>query len=137
MPLTFLRYFYFGATLRWDMSTVRWPEYPLYDEMVAVFRSTFGDVMKGTWVANALPTTQDNEDIPWSFDPQQSDLLPDDIYSKLLDLVNAMPSPIRFSHINDAFSAADLPSLLQTGRFVRTIKYKNLIYAVPGRATRN
>lgn len=135
MPLTFLRYFSIGSTLRWVMSTTPWPDHPLYHEMVAVFRNTFGDALRSTKITDVLPTTA--EDRPsWAIDPLQVKPLPGDVYAALLNVINTS-SPSRFSHIEEAPSTTCLPYLPNKGQFVRTIRHKNLIYSVPGRGTRN
>ncbi len=82
IPLTFLRYFCIGSTLRWLMSSIGWPDNDHYRDMAQAYRVAFGDALRG------LPGLWDqSDDFVW--DHAKESCLEGPMYALLFQKVNA------------------------------------------------
>ncbi|KAI1782174.1 hypothetical protein LXA43DRAFT_906544 [Ganoderma leucocontextum] len=129
MPLTFIRYFYMGANVRWLMSTTPWPGDSVYQEMMMAFKRAFKDATRGTRVTDIPsfgPDFMKAETTP-DYDRLEEKPLVHSVYSSLYSLVNAS-SPVDFQ---SAFAPHldGRPRLPAKGAFVSRISQSGVMYA--------
>ncbi|TFK79920.1 hypothetical protein K466DRAFT_579069 [Polyporus arcularius HHB13444] len=100
MPLTFIRYWYIGANLRWLMATVQWPDAPYFKEMMDAYKKTFRDAARSNpRLASFRPTGPDPA-VDIVFSEEIATDLPRNIYRALLTRVTALCGPL-FSSVFD------------------------------------
>ena len=75
MPLTFMRYFYVGANLRWLMETLTWPNTFLYEQFMKTFRNAFKTVALGTARPEDFIPPEDNDLEPDRYDERREESL--------------------------------------------------------------
>ncbi len=140
MPLTFIKYFYVGATLRWLMDKLVWPEYPEFHDMVQSFRAAFRGSRRGTMHAdNVLDSVVNPLDESDSSEPErghkEQHVLPLDLYDRLLALVNHI-SPVPF----DSFHKGAIGGhayLAPTGEYVPRVDRDDVTFATSSATKRN
>ncbi|KAI0643024.1 hypothetical protein C8Q79DRAFT_915917 [Trametes meyenii] len=132
MPLTFMRSFYKGATLRWLMGTIEWPDLDIYTDMVKAFDAAVGDVLRGTRVTDIIASAasppshiyNESREIP----------LPVTIYADLLRLINsAAASPFQSSRGR----GRSAPRLPPDGEFVERLVRGGETFATRNASQRN
>ena len=135
--MTFMRYFYVGATLRRIMNTVNWPDLPEYRTWFAAFQRTFRELVRGTRVTDAL-----NFDFLYSpscdtgrhLNPQAESTLPRDVYDTIVSLVNDTSNPAQFaSAYARGRRSDDLVYLPTKGQFVKNVTHGGVKYTSDGR----
>ncbi len=165
MPLTFMRYFYIGSSLRHWMTSMEWPDDPLYQEMMEwpddplyqemmewpddplyqemmdSFRDTFGDAVLGTRVVDALPfrtipTDQDTYTGAQDDIPTEAPLLPLSVYDSILEVLNSSGEECYKSAYSDA-NQASIPLLNPYGREVSSVTRDRLVFATAEKGLRN
>lgn len=101
MPLTFMRYFYIGANLRWLMATTSWPDAAPFKAMVESYNKVFRDAARSNpRLASLRPFAPEGApDLP-SFSERAAVDLPRDLYNALLARVTALVGPC-FSSVFD------------------------------------
>ncbi len=137
IPGTFIRYFYVGAALRWLMDVLTWPALPEYREMVQAFRDAFQGSRKRTQAIDILSSVADQDSSDTSSRRAHSRPLSEDIYCRLLDLVNATSSSqTTFSSIHEG-SIGRNHYLSDSGDFVRTADHDGITYGTSAGSKRN
>ncbi|KAJ3016340.1 hypothetical protein NUW54_g823 [Trametes sanguinea] len=94
MPMTFMKYFYIGANVRWLMASTRWPDAPPFHAMVAAFENTFRNAARGTRVADFHPNGfgwQKTSTSDFQYDAKQAKTLSRDVYDALLERIRQLP----------------------------------------------
>ncbi|KAI0762931.1 hypothetical protein C8Q74DRAFT_1214958 [Fomes fomentarius] len=101
MPLTFMRYFYIGANLRWLLATIEWPDASPYRAMTEAYQKAFQDAARSNpRLASLRPLGGDTgQDL--TFNEETSITLQDDIYTRLLTRISTLSGPI-FSSISSS-----------------------------------
>ncbi|KAI0682310.1 hypothetical protein C8T65DRAFT_624899 [Cerioporus squamosus] len=83
MPLTFMRYFYIGANLRWLMATTQWPENDYFAAMMENYKKSFRDAARSNpRMSSFRPVPEQPE--PLVFSEEDALPLPRPIYRALL-----------------------------------------------------
>ncbi|TFK78577.1 hypothetical protein K466DRAFT_507081, partial [Polyporus arcularius HHB13444] len=99
MPLTFMRYFYIGANLRWLIATTTWPKAAAFTEMAETYNRTFRDAARSNpRLASFRAFETEVETAPFS--EEAAVVLDQGMYQALLARVTALCGPI-FSSIFD------------------------------------
>lgn len=89
MPLTFIRYFYLGAHLRWLFTTIQWPDKNVYKNMVDTFVKAFSSISTGMGTGLVGDFLSDPAITKASdYDDRKEVQLPRHIYKQLIDLVD-------------------------------------------------
>ncbi|RPD78430.1 hypothetical protein L226DRAFT_543787 [Lentinus tigrinus ALCF2SS1-7] len=137
IPLTFIRYFYVGATLRWIMETIAWPDFPEFREMMEKFREAFRSSRRGTLhTESVLDSVADDVSVNTSKrgSKEQKDL-PIHIYDRLLDLINRLsPTPFE-SFYKGVVGGPDY--LSPTAEYVRNVEHNGVTYGTSAHGKRN
>ena len=130
LPLTLLRHFTIGSTLRWLMSAILWPDVSYYRQIVQRFFQAHGHPTDS--VPGAEP--QDSRDSGGKRPPGTSFTLEPEDYSAILVLINKH-STTRFVSQDDA----DLvhPILDDKARSVRKVEMNGRIYGTISHSRRN
>ncbi|KAI0360930.1 hypothetical protein OH77DRAFT_1446201 [Trametes cingulata] len=132
MPLTFMRYFYLGANVRWVMATTEWPDEGPFRNMMQAFEETFRDAARGTRVADVHPIAKfaiDTEE--FAYNEKAATDLPRDVYEKLLSCISRTKGPSYaslFAPLSD-----NRPRLSTLAQHVSTVKHHGLSFATAGR----
>ncbi|OJT14959.1 hypothetical protein TRAPUB_8489, partial [Trametes pubescens] len=135
MPLTFMRYFYMGATLRWLMHAFEWPVLKVFADMVSAFDTAFGDVLRGTRVVDAQDSSADAIVPSFPYDSKKEAGLALIVYDLLLKLLNTTPS-VRFQSSRSR-SNNGLPRLPPDAQFVPRLSYRGVSFATKDSSERN
>ncbi|RPD74265.1 hypothetical protein L226DRAFT_546168 [Lentinus tigrinus ALCF2SS1-7] len=135
MPLTFIRYWYMGANLRWLMATTEWPDNEHFKEMMDVYRTTFRDAARSNpRLASFRPMGSDSA-VDFAFSEDAATELPRDIYHALLKRVSALCGPL-FSSVFD--SVRDLrPSLSTAVNHISSVDHGGVKFGTKTRQLRN
>ncbi|KAI0370445.1 hypothetical protein BV20DRAFT_1035911 [Pilatotrama ljubarskyi] len=138
MPLTFMRYFYMGATLRWMMSTIDWPDVGVYAEMLKAFDTAFSDTLRGTRVTDVLNAATLCQPA-FSYDDAKETTLPNSLYHAVLTLVNSLPATLSSTQFRSARSRRDkdLPRLPTNAQFVQRLTHNGVSFATRHSSARN
>ncbi|RPD68460.1 hypothetical protein L226DRAFT_473395 [Lentinus tigrinus ALCF2SS1-7] len=137
MALTFIRYFYIGATLRWLTEVSHWPAFEEFGDMLQAFRNAFNSNRKGTArTENILSTLANDESETTVRRPSKNERdLPHDTYDALLGLVNESSST-RFGSFHEGAIGAHR-YLSPTAEFVRSIQRDAITYGTSAGSKRN
>lgn len=139
MPLTFMRYFYMGATLRWLMHAMEWPVLKVFSDLVSAFDAAFGDVLRGTRIIDAHGSDMRGSDAgsvpPFPYDSTKEAGLSISVYEPLLKLVNATSS-VQFQSSRSRTDHG-LPRLPPDAQTVARIVYQGVVFASQDRSERN
>ncbi|RDX45606.1 hypothetical protein OH76DRAFT_1357452 [Lentinus brumalis] len=137
MPLTFMRYFYIGANIRWLMNTIKWVTWAPFQRMVAAY---IGAVSKkktasGVRVADYVPygTEDDPSHVP-TYDEGAEVPLSDNEYKQLFRLLS--PSGNRFASAR-APSRTSRPILNDRVNFIGSIDRAYMTFAMRDAGLRN
>lgn len=137
MPITFMRYFYLGANLRWLMSTTKWPTHPLYDKMTKIYEET---VLKtrgssGIHVADFVPFGGEDSHGP-QYDEVKEVKLSTTVYESLHVLISSQSPGPSFASLFAA-SPPHLPVLNNRVNHIRCVKRGNMTFATHKAGPRN
>ncbi len=101
MPLTFMRYFYIGANLRWLLATIDWPDEAPFHAMMVAYDKVFRDAARSNpRLASLRPFGGEGmEKVTFSQDATVT--LADDIYRRLLACITSHAGPIFSSLLAD------------------------------------
>ncbi|KAI0706040.1 hypothetical protein C8T65DRAFT_577464 [Cerioporus squamosus] len=99
MPLTFMRYFYIGANLRWLIATTTWPDESAFTEMMETYNRTFRDAAQSNPRLASFRPFRTEVETP-TFSEKEAVDLDRGIYRALLARVTALCGPV-FSSIFD------------------------------------
>lgn len=130
MPLTFLRYFYIGCTLRWLMSSATWPKSRYFRKMVDAFKTAIMSTRRssGVYPADFVPfefSLEEHSDTP-EYDERKEAKLPRSTYDSLLCLVSSPATP--FASLYDSQPGTS-PLLSDTVNFARNVKRHGIKFA--------
>lgn len=137
MPLTFLRYFCIGSTLRWFISSTQWPDHQYFYEMQRSQLSAFGSAF-----SHVRGLREGTDDFTWK-DKKQSTLT-EELYRQLLCKINAS-STVKYSplvsggqllqSLRDRLSpVARLPTTIVR---VKSLKRAGVVFGTAARSSRN
>ena len=136
MPLTFIRYFYMGANLRWLMATMQWPQDDYFEEMMKAYNRTFKDAARSNPRLASLRGLNSDHIMDVTFSEDAAVDLPQDIYRALLARVTALCGPL-FSSVF-AFDLRDArPGLPTSVQKIPSIDYGGVKYGARTTQLRN
>ncbi len=94
MPLTFIRYFTIGASLRWLMDVIKWPKWVPFKKMLAAFRAAVmhSRTARGVRAADFDPFDDQPPDIP-EYEEAKEVTLSRELYDALLQIVSTAAHP--------------------------------------------
>ena len=81
MPLTLLRSFTIGSTLRWLMSTIQWPDAPYFRDMMARFNHAHGEALGDMY-------SEPKEELGQRRTSPHRSVLDHTVYARLLQTIN-------------------------------------------------
>ncbi|TFK92434.1 hypothetical protein K466DRAFT_480540 [Polyporus arcularius HHB13444] len=146
MPLTFMRYFYIGANLRWLMATSEWPDDPPFVAMMAAYKKSFRDAARSNPRLASFRFTPQAEPEELPFSEHNSVKLTRDVYQALLARVTVLCGPV-FSSIHDLSDrrpglsdlANYIPSIdhgsVKFGRARSQLRNSFVLFDIPGSAS--
>ncbi|OJT09667.1 hypothetical protein TRAPUB_13853 [Trametes pubescens] len=136
MPLTFMRYFYIGTTVRRMMETAAWPDDAPFKGMLDAYRTAFQDTMRGTRAADATSRKNTAENLAeFVYDEKAATDLPRAIYNALVARISSLassPFTSLFAPLSDK-----RPRLSMSAQHVSSIIHNGLTFAIAGRRTRD
>ncbi|RPD52284.1 hypothetical protein L227DRAFT_515043 [Lentinus tigrinus ALCF2SS1-6] len=127
MPLTFMRFFYIGCALRWQMSTAQWPAEPsYYREMMSAYNEAFKDVTRGTRMTDMFAISSSEPDVAHIYDDKKHQSLPVDIYHHVLHIIRSYSEvPFQSAYTAHDHNGIYLPT---SGQFVSSVTRAGLKY---------
>ncbi|KAI1782406.1 hypothetical protein LXA43DRAFT_905901 [Ganoderma leucocontextum] len=129
IPKTFMRYFYMGASLRWLLRSVKWPDSEVYQNWMTAFTSAFKDAARGTRYTDILSFLSASND-SYQYNEQRQAPIPRELYDQLYALIY----PSSHSQRNQLRPAYDVvhgttPVLPSAGHFVDSITRGGITYS--------
>lgn len=128
-PVTFIRYFYMGASLRWLLRSIKWPDSEVYQHWVSAFTSAFKDATRGTRYTDIVSflSASDNS---YQYNEKRQTTIPRNLYDQLYALVYPTPHPGK----DQLRSAYDVtfgvsPVLPSAGDFVDSVTRGGITYS--------
>lgn len=94
MPVTFMRYFYIGANLRWLMTTVEWPDAAPFHDMMKAYTKSFRDAARSNPRLASLRPLGDETEATLSFVENAAIRLPDNLYRALIARISLLSNTI-------------------------------------------
>lgn len=134
MPLTYMRYFYISANLRYHMSTVSWPNIPVFHEWLKSFNDVFRDLTSGTRFIEVFTNPSAPE--VYAYNERQESLLPQSTYEYVLAHISSTTTAPLFASAY-APNRSRLPRLPQEGYFVRSIMRKGVKFTTASSGERD
>ncbi|RPD58136.1 hypothetical protein L226DRAFT_467294 [Lentinus tigrinus ALCF2SS1-7] len=127
MPLTFMRFFYIGCAVRWEMSTSQWPAEPsYYKDMMSAYNEAFKDVTRGTRMTDMLAISSSGADDTHVYDATKHQSLSVDIYHHVLRIVRSYSQvPFQSAYAAHSPNGIFLPT---SGQFVSSVTRAGLKY---------
>ncbi|PIL27816.1 hypothetical protein GSI_10970 [Ganoderma sinense ZZ0214-1] len=102
MPLTFMKYFYIGATLRWFVTSYQWPNTSVFTHMVNSFRQAFSSISSGSCINDFIPFGATScQPCMEDYDEDKEKQLPRTVYTELLALVSSTVTPFSSTYGSD------------------------------------
>ncbi|PIL31020.1 hypothetical protein GSI_05714 [Ganoderma sinense ZZ0214-1] len=92
MPLTFMRYFHIGCTLRWLMDTIEWPTSLPFKKMVSTYHEAVKSVRAvGLRIADFIPfgLNAPEDTRLQDYNEKKEEELPRELYDSLLALISS------------------------------------------------
>ncbi|KAI0690870.1 hypothetical protein C8T65DRAFT_587606 [Cerioporus squamosus] len=86
IPMTFMRYFYMGAGLRWLVSNITWPDEAVYKDWMTSFLGAFKEATRGTRFSD-LASFLSSADKPFEYNKKRQEALPRPLYDQLYRLL--------------------------------------------------
>ena len=131
MPITFLRYFYIGAALRWLMSAAVWPKAAEFRAMMTAFKDAVMSTRRATGVhaSDFTPFGESPEEEKYNapaYDEKKEEKLPQKVYEALLRILSS--SNVRFASIYERYQG-DAPLLHDRVHFIRSLTRKGMKFA--------
>ncbi|KAI9057531.1 hypothetical protein FKP32DRAFT_1583597 [Trametes sanguinea] len=138
MPLTFMRYFYMGANLRWLMATTEWPNAPPFQSMAASFNTAFRNAARGTRLADFRfdGSGQVFRAADLDYNERAAVTLSRDIYDLLVDRIRRVPGNSHFASFYDSLSNSR-PRLTTEVQYTDGIDCEGVRFARKGAHGRN
>ena len=126
MPLTFMKYFYIGATLRWFVTGYQWPNTNMFATMVNSFRQAFTSIPSGSRIEDFIqlgetscqPTIED-------YDEKKQKRLQLTVYNALLHLLSSTATPFSSTYGSDQGH----PILNDSVNFVPRIEHSGVAFS--------
>ncbi|CDO75087.1 hypothetical protein BN946_scf185010.g12 [Trametes cinnabarina] len=134
IPLTFMRYFYIGGSLRWLISTTEWPDAAPYNDLVESFHDTFRTATRGTRLADFRPFGAGSDDV-YAYDDKKSVSLPREMYDLLVKRIqqsSGSPFTSLFAKMADK-----RPRLSTEVQYIKSVDCDGVKYSRKGAHGRN
>ncbi|PIL24708.1 hypothetical protein GSI_12594 [Ganoderma sinense ZZ0214-1] len=126
MPLTFMKYFYIGANLRWFLTGFEWPGTDAFRSMVNAFREAFASLSSGArmggYVPFGAPSCQPTLE---DYDEKKEERLPPPVYSQLVTLLSSPMTHFSSGH----GSLPDHPILNDSANYVSRVEHRGVSFA--------
>ncbi|KAH9850596.1 hypothetical protein C2E23DRAFT_734560 [Lenzites betulinus] len=138
MPKTFMRYFYIGAKLRWQMASESWPDTEEFRTLVHAFETAFHDAARGSRIMEAVSSFGSDEASVRSRSRHygaEEELNPT-LYKALLSYVNALSDHAPFASRHNP-TDDDRPLLPSTALFLPWTTHAGVTFATRDDALRN
>ncbi|KAI1788015.1 hypothetical protein LXA43DRAFT_895298 [Ganoderma leucocontextum] len=138
MPMTFMRYFYIGANLRWLISTINWPDLEVFRDWFTSFQVTFREATRGTRFTD-LATFLSAASEQFQYDGSKESILPRIVYDRLYDIIcpkSSSSGKVQFRSAYDG-KRSKVPHLPHNGQFVPSIDSGGVKYMTSTSGARN
>ncbi|RDX44271.1 hypothetical protein OH76DRAFT_1359820 [Lentinus brumalis] len=118
MPMTYMRYFFFGVNLRWIVGTFNWPDADVFKDWLAAFKAAFKDVTRGIRFTEVFASTSTSD--KYTYNERRHTTLNPSVYDQLLHLV--CPPGHRPQFVSTtAPNPKKLPRLPEEGHFLTSV----------------
>ncbi|KAI0752993.1 hypothetical protein C8Q80DRAFT_1217329 [Daedaleopsis nitida] len=135
MPLTFMRYFYIGANLRWLMSTTTWPDNAPFRAMMDSYKKTFRDAARSDpRLASINAFGEETAPVLPEYSESDAKDLPRDIYDALLSRITDQVGP----YFSSVFNLSDRrPGLPDSANNLRRFEHGGVRFGTQNKQKRN
>ncbi len=139
MAITFIRYFYIGAGIRWLLSNLKWPSWGPFTRMLAAYNTavTKMKTAAGIRVADFVPFDQEEPkfQIP-AYVEEHEVQLSQDLYNSLFQLLSASGS--RFASVHRLGAGTpNKPILNDRVNHIKSIEHDRMTFATRKASIRN
>ncbi|PIL37507.1 hypothetical protein GSI_01201 [Ganoderma sinense ZZ0214-1] len=139
MPVTFIRYFHIGSTLRWLMGTIEWPTSAPFRKMVSSYHDAVKSIRAaGIRIADFIPfslAATDSDSLLRRYDERKEKELPRQVYDALFTLISSSSVP-PFSSVHAA-TADGSPILPSAVNNIGSIERDGVTFATREAGFRN